>query len=163
MENILTEEQEQRILDKWNSTPNDTPPFLDLISAAFPDKNVDGRSKEGRAVKAFLASKNIKARGAHEYQAKGKIEMTDEQKEFVINNAGTMKANELSRIIFKNNELGPLSQETRTVNEFLKTVDIDTYQDVNDIPAEEYKPPKTFDKTIYRINKYIHEKVEKNK
>ena len=157
MENILTEEQEQRILDKWNSTPNDPPPLLDLISAAFPDKNVDGRSKEGRAVKAFLASKNIKARGAHEYQAKGKIEMTDEQKEFVINNAGTMKANELSRIIFKNNELGPLSQETRTVNEFLKTVDIDTYQDVNDIPTEEYKPPKTLDKTIYRINKYIRD------
>ena len=125
----LTEEQKQKILDKWNATPNDPPPLLELINAAFPDEGVDGRSKEGKAVKEFLSTREIKARGAHEYQAKEKIELTKEQEEYITNNAGTMKANELSRIIFKNNELTPLSQETRTVNEFLKTIDTTTYQD----------------------------------
>jgi hypothetical protein len=163
MDIILTEEQKQKVLDKWNATPSDPPSLLELINAAFPDEDVDGRSKEGKAVKEFLSTREIKARGAHEYQAKEKIKLTEEQEEYITNNAGTMKANELSRIIFKNNELTPLSQETRTVNEFLKTIDTTTYQDTGEIPVNSYKPPKTFDKTIFKINKYIHDKIDKNK
>ena len=52
----------------------------------LPYKNVDGRSQEGRAVKAFLASRELKARGAHQYKPKDKVELTEEHREFIRNN-----------------------------------------------------------------------------
>ena len=73
-------------MEEWNSNPNDPPALLTLIQKAFPDKNFDGRSKEGRAGKAFLATSKIHARGSHEYHPKEKKVLTDEQKEFIDNN-----------------------------------------------------------------------------
>ena len=73
MKHKLTEEQEQTILNEWNSRPDSPPSLLELINLAFPDQNLDGRTKEGRAVKEFLASREIKARASHEYQPKEKI------------------------------------------------------------------------------------------
>ena len=116
----LTEEQQLRILEEWNSRPNNPPSLLELIQVAFPDEKVDGRSKEGKAVKQFLATRKIDARRSHEYKAKDKIELNEEQQEFVVNNAATMSANEMARVLFKNPELMPLSQETRTINDFIK-------------------------------------------
>ena len=60
----LTEDQELAILEEWNK--RDEPPYIsELIELAFPDIPDDrknGRSKEGRAVKEFLAKKSLEAR-----------------------------------------------------------------------------------------------------
>ena len=55
---VITPEQQSLILDTWNQEGSKNPPSLnELIRAAFPDiKNADGRTKEGRAVRAFLSS-----------------------------------------------------------------------------------------------------------
>ena len=66
----LTEEQQQQILEAWETNLDSPPALIDLTKMLFPDEDIDGRSKEGRAVKDFLASQNLKARGTHEYQAK---------------------------------------------------------------------------------------------
>tara|TARA_Y100000310_G_C20659590_1_gene803952 strand:+ start:540 stop:1628 length:1089 start_codon:yes stop_codon:yes gene_type:complete len=165
MPNIsLTKEQNLKILEEWNSRPENPPSLLELINIAFPDKNVDGRSKEGRAVKEFLATRQIKARGAHEYQYKEKIELTEDHIEFATNNASVMNANEIARVIFKNHELMPLSQETRTVNEFLKTLDPKvTYQDTEEIPENKYIPIKTPKAMITRINQYVHNGINRER
>tara|TARA_B100000676_G_scaffold249652_1_gene253818 strand:+ start:4657 stop:5751 length:1095 start_codon:yes stop_codon:yes gene_type:complete len=163
----LTEEQKSIITAEWNSRPDNPPSLLELIKLAFPDKNVDGRSKEGRAVKAFLASRNLRARGAHEYQVKEQIDLSDEDKEFIKNNLQTMKANEMSRYIFKNERLGPLSKETRTVNDYIKTLEPEEeqqpYQETGEIPSNEYKPPTTPNLAISKINKYVLNGVNKEK
>ena len=100
----LTKEQRENILSLWNSRLDDPPALLELIKTAFPDKNVDGRSKEGRLVKAFLASRKIKARAAHQYKAKDKIELTDEQKKFIEDHAYSMVAVEIAKVLFKDEE-----------------------------------------------------------
>ena len=46
----------------------------------------DGRSKEGRAVKAFLSEIDLNAIPASEYQKVDKPSLSDEQKEFIRNN-----------------------------------------------------------------------------
>jgi len=119
----LTNEQKENIINKWESQKDNPPALLELIRIAFPDKNVDGRSKEGRLVKEFLATRDISARGAHQYETKEPITLTKEQEEFIINNVQIMKANEMSRLLFKNGSLTPLSQETRTINDYIKTLD----------------------------------------
>tara|TARA_Y100001973_G_C5207362_1_gene342539 strand:+ start:3867 stop:4943 length:1077 start_codon:yes stop_codon:yes gene_type:complete len=159
----LSDDQRKIILDLWNSRPEDPPSLLELIKAAFPDQKIDGRSKEGRAVKEFLATRKIKARGAHEYQPKD-IVLSDEQKEYITNNVYTMKAVEIARILFGNERINNLNAETKAVNEFIKTLSPeDLYADPNDVPQEEYKPPRTQAAAIMRINKYVLDAVDKSK
>ena len=73
----LTEQQKEAVMNEWNDRPTNPPSLLDLIPVAgFEGKDV--RKKEGRAVKAFLASKEIRALGAHEYQPKPEVVLTEE-------------------------------------------------------------------------------------
>ena len=159
----LSDDQRKIILDLWNSRPENPPSLLELTKAAFPDQKIDGRSKEGRAVKEFLATRKIKARGAHEYQPKD-ITLSEEQKEYITNNVYTMKAVEIARILFGNERINNLNAETKAVNEFIKTLSPeDLYADPNDVPQEEYKPPRTQAAAITRVNKYVLDAVDKSK
>ena len=161
---FLTEEQKQNVLQEWNARPDNPPSLLELIKVAGFE-NKDGRSKEGRAVKQFLATRKIKAHGAHEYQAKKKINLTDEDKEFIVNNMAFMKPMEMARVVFKDPNITVLHQETRTINEYVKSLgpEMETYQNPEEIPNKEYKPPNTFDRLIARINKYVHHGINKDK
>ena len=160
---ILSEEQRASILEKWNSSAENPPSLLELINVAFPDKNVDGRSKEGKAVKSFLASQNIKARAAHEYQSKG-ISLTKEHKEFIDNNYQMMTFVEIARVIFANEKISNLNKEAKIVQDYIKDIDPShTSEEQINITHEEYKPPKTFDKTLHKINKYVYEQLNKEK
>ena len=81
---ILTPEQQGLILDEWNKRgvdhPDGPPALNELIKIAFPNvENADGRTKEGRIVKQFLASRDMIARSLHDYVPKEKIELTEEQ------------------------------------------------------------------------------------
>ena len=109
----LTEFQEKIILEEWNSRLDNPPSLLELIKLAFPDQELDGRTKEGRAVKTFLATRKIKARGAHEYQAKEKIELTQEHRQFIENNANMMNGREIAGVIFANPSLTNLHLQVR--------------------------------------------------
>ena len=161
---FLTEEQKQNVLQEWNARPDNPPSLLELIKVAGFE-NKDGRSKEGRAGKQFLATRKIKAHGAHEYQAKKKINLTDEDKEFIVNNMAFMKPMEMARVVFKDPNITVLHQETRTINEYVKSLgpEMETYQNPEEIPNKEYKPPNTFDRLIARINKYVHHGINKDK
>ena len=67
----LTEEQKDLILKEWESRSDNPPSLLELIRVAYPDRaDVDGRSKEGKEVKAFLIENDIRAFASHEYQTK---------------------------------------------------------------------------------------------
>jgi hypothetical protein len=165
MENpSLTEDQKKIILNEWNSREDNPPSLLELIRLVHPNNpELDGRSKEGREIKAFLATRKIKARGAHEYQAKEKVELTQEHKQFVESNAGMMNGREIARVIFANDELTNLHQEVRTVNEYIKSLDLNPYENPDEVPSAEYKPPRTFDKTVNTVNRYVNNTIDKNK
>ena len=160
----LTDEQQNEILKEWDSRENDPPSLLELIRIAYPDKpRLDGRSKEGKAVKAFLATREIKPLASHQYQPK-KIELTDEQKEFVDNNFGMMSPVEMARILFDNNELTNLNQEPRAVDEYVKTLNsAAAFQSDSQIPEVHYSPPKTTHAAILKINTYVLRGVDKSR
>ena len=170
MEEIsLTPKQEQAILDMWNNSPKDNPPpLLELIQKAAGIEGKDGRSKEGKAVKKFLASRKIKARGAHEYRAKDEIVWTKEEKEFMLNNAQTMTPREMAQYLKKDDTITVLSKETRAVRDFLASEGIETLGSVNPITehigaeadTETYKPPKSQDRAIARVNKYVNDIID---
>ena len=119
---ILTEDQQLKLLKEWNERPDNPPSLAELVRLAFGRDDLDGRSKEGKAVKTFLASRQIKPRRSHEYEVKGLIDLNLEQKEYISNNCATMTGLEIAKILFKNESLTNLSQETRSVLEYMKTI-----------------------------------------
>jgi hypothetical protein len=162
----LTKEQEEAILNAWNSCEKDNAPsLLELIQDAAGFENKDGRSKEGRAVKKFLASRKIKARGAHQYlKQTDQITWTEEEKEFMINNIEAMKPLEMARYLKKDDSITVLGAETRAVRDFLTSQGINP--SVGREPSTEeneeiYKPPKSIDRAITRVNKYVNEQIDK--
>jgi hypothetical protein len=162
----LTQEQQLKLLEEWNNRPDNPPSLVELVKLAFNRDDLDGRSKEGKAVKNFLASRQIKPKKSHEYQAKGLIELSDEQKEYISNNCSTMTGVEIAKILFKNEGLTNLSQETRSVLEYMKTVPSNVkYLDANNQNAstEEYRAPKSEERMIAKINRYILDGIDKDK
>lgn len=162
----LSNEQQLRLLNEWNSRPNNPPSLTELVQIAFERDDLDGRSKEGKAVKNFLASRQIKPKKSHEYQAKGLIDLSLEQKEYVSNNCITMTGLEIAKILFKNDSLTNLSQETRSILEYMKTIpnNIKFNQEENEnASTEEYRPPRSEERMIAKINRYVLDGVDKNK
>ena len=162
----LTEEQQHKLLQEWNSRADNPPSLLELVRLAFGKEDLDGRSKEGKAVKEFLASRQIKPKKGHEYQAKGLLDLTEEQKEYIRNNCFNMNALEISKILFKSESLTNLSQETRSVLNYVRTLPGSFKYSTNtneEVATEDYKAPRTEDRMIAKINKYILEGVDKEK
>jgi hypothetical protein len=162
----LTEEQKLILLNEWNNRPDNPPSLVELVKLAFQRDDLDGRSKEGKAVKEFLASRQIKPKKSHEYQAKGLIELNNEQKEYISNNCGMMTGLEISKILFKNDNLTNLSQETRSILEHMKNIPSNikyNQQENENASTEEYRPPRSEERMIAKINKYVLDGIDKNK
>jgi hypothetical protein len=163
---ILTEEQQLKLLKDWNDRPDNPPSLAELVKLAFDRDDLDGRSKEGKAVKQFLASRQIKPKKSHEYEAKGLLELLSEQKEFISNNCNMMTGLEISKILFKNESLTNLSQETRSVLEFMKNIPSNVkYNNTENENAatEGYRPPRSEERMIAKINKYVLDGIDKSK
>jgi hypothetical protein len=151
----LTEEQKLAVLKKWNeANPQKPPTVLEMVKAAFPEDDFDGRSVQGKAVLDFLASKQLKALTAADVLPPPPIILTKEQKEYIYNNCEILGTIELSREIFKNPELQSLHRETRAVYEYLKTI---TGKQLQEESTElgEYRPPKNIPKAVTRINRFL--------
>jgi hypothetical protein len=167
---ILTPGQQSLILDEWNRRgtdhPDGPPALNELIKIAFPDtENADGRTKEGRIVKQFLASRDMTARSLHDYVPKVKIELTEDHKEYIANNANLMRGYEIARVIFQDVSLSHVSQEARTVNEYIRTLDmsISSFNEEAEVVEDSYKPPKTSTQALSRINKFVLNGIDKEK
>ena len=163
----LTPKQIEGILDMWNSCEKGSAPsLLELIQEGAGFEGKDGRSKEGKAVKKFLASRKIKARPANEYvKQTDSFELSEDQVEFIKNNTRDSSGNEImspleiARYITKNPELSFLSVECRVVRDFQTKEGLVIHPEEEE--AGEYRPPKSIDRAIARVNKYIYVKLEK--
>lgn len=162
----LTEGQQLKLLNEWNNRPNNPPSLVELVKLAFDRNDLDGRSKEGKAVKEFLSSRQIKPKKSHEYQAKGLINISPAQKEYVSNNCHMMTGLEMAKILFKNDNLTNLSQETRSILDYMKNlpsnIKFNNAENEN-IATEGYRPPRSEERTIAKINKYVLDGIDKNK
>jgi hypothetical protein len=163
----LTPEQEKIILDAFNNAKSDSVPSItELVRLAFPNaQDIDGRSKEGRAVKALLVVKGLKARTSGEYQIQ-KIDLSDAHKEFIRNNRGVMTIVDMSRTLFANPQLTNLNVETRSVADYARSLSDNTditMLNLAAVPKETYNPPKSIAGVLQRVDKYVYDhKIKKD-
>lgn len=155
----LTPDQELIILKEWNKRETNPPSLKELVQLVFGGQ-YDGRDKRAQLVKKFLATKKLKAPVSYQYQAKGLLNLTEEQKEFISNNIRAMTCLEMAEQLF-NKKLTNLSQETRSVISFARTLnDRVKYADPKAIATEIYKSPRIESSMIARINKYVDNPVD---
>ena len=159
----LTPEQEIIILKEWNSRPKNPPSLKELVQLAFGSQ-YDGRDKRARIVKSFLANRKIEARPSNVYVGKEPIILTEEQKQFIANNAGTMNCREMAEMLFDKKGLSALSQESVVVSNYIKTLDnrvklVVEPENEKEV-TEVYAAPKIESTMINKINKYIDEPID---
>jgi hypothetical protein len=149
----LSPEQEKLVLDAFAN--NKEPSITELVKLAFPTlTDVDGRSKEGRAVKGLIAAKGFKARTTGDYQPVPCPELTDNFKEFIRNHL-LMSPVSIARTLFANPQLSNLSCETRKIAEYMQTISPTPSEAVSEVPTDEYRPPRTIQGALQRVDKYI--------
>jgi len=167
----ISEKRQEDLLKEWESRPNNPPSLKESVGIAFPDieeKFQDGRSKYGKCVKAFLATQDMKAKPSHEYQGRDDVSLSDEMKEYINNNGHAMSDLDITRIIFDDHTLTNLHKETRLVSEYRQAQGIEQSlvgaAHTNDVPDQaEYKPPRTINLIISRVNKYVLDGINKDK
>lgn len=161
----LTEEEKNKIIEFWNSRPTNPPSFRELIDNCL-GKNVDSRSKLARELKEFLASRKIVAKNATNYEPKGEVELTNEQKEYIRNArlAPGIKPSfvEIARTLFENDKITPLSREARTVSNEIKRIESELDQGQTEVLGGEYDPPNSIVRALARIKKYTKREFKEN-
>lgn len=155
----LTEEQKKYIDENYKDTPN----LLELTQSAFMDTSLDGRSKEGRAVREYMAAKDYKYKTTKHPKVKG-VNLSAENKEFILQNVdGGMKAFEIATLLFEGRRVTPLSKETLTVAEFISKNAPDEVH-VNDTAlGQNYKPVKELGAIIEKVNDCADQNLNEHK
>lgn len=144
----LTEDQQAFIDENYNKTPD----LLQLTRQVFMNESLDGRSKEGRAVRQYMAQKDYKYNTTKHQKVKG-IKLSKEQKEFILENADSgMKAYEIANILFKDRNITPLSKETLQITEFIKKNAPEKAHPADSAVGQKYKPVGDMAKVIELIN-----------
>lgn len=150
---ILTPEQQKLVLANWDKVKINA-----LVKMVFSNKDLDGRSLEGKAIKLFLAQHDrVAATTMKQYI--GELMLTPEQKAFIEENAkdGKMKPLEIKQVLFpldKKNTL--LTREGRAVFKYAKEVageDVDFWDEP--VETQKYSPPKTLAECKNVINSYV--------
>jgi hypothetical protein len=154
---VLTDEM-KAFLDK-NWTDMD---LMEMTRHVFKDDNLKGSSKEGRVVRQYLINKGYKVKTT-EKTKKGDIELTEENKEFILKYANDMKPYEIARVLFKNETLHQFAKESLAVQLFLKNTSPALLKKDDEFTDEDYTPPKTFKSAFKRICEVTAMNLEEDK
>lgn len=145
----LTEKQKTQIQEEFVKNPD----LRHITQIVFEDDSLDGRSKEGRAVRAFLINNNLEFNTTTPQRVE-EIDLTTEQREFLMsdNIERGMNALEATRLAFRDREIQPLSQQHRMVMEFLRSYRPEIVDDNDMITSDKWTPPKSISRAIKKVN-----------
>lgn len=156
----LNPEQRQRVQESSQSISD----LTELTRIAFPDaEKVDGRSKEGRAVRAFLSENKITYDTKH-FEAKEAVSLSDEQKEFTTQSIKDgMNCGQIAGILFPDLRITKLSQEYLAVFQYVDSSEGIKVPAIEDAIHRRYSPPKAESKIIKKINDCCQRKINEEK
>lgn len=143
--------------DNWDSLP-----VMEITRHVFKDDELDGRSKEGRAVKKYMKDCGY-SWTTSKIEKRENISLSEEQKQFILENAVNMKPLEIARLLFNDPSLHQFSKEALAVQETIKETNPNILIQHGEFTDEVYKPPKTFSKTIKKINESANLELEEGK
>tara|TARA_R110000824_G_scaffold126876_2_gene286602 strand:- start:1529 stop:2575 length:1047 start_codon:yes stop_codon:yes gene_type:complete len=127
------------------------PDLIELTKATFTDDTIDGRSKEGRAVRAFCVSEKLDFQTTKHKKVKN-VNLTEEQQESSEEYARDgMNPYQIASILFPDDSISPLSKETLVVADYL-----DKHGPHGDHGEKgenfQYVPPRTSTVIVNKVN-----------
>jgi len=145
----LTEEHKKFIDDNFHKIPD----LIELTRATFKDGTIDGRSKQGRAVREYLASKEIKYKTTKHEEVKPVL-LNEEQKQFIEQySQDGMSSFQIAQLLFPEDEVKKLGREQRAVGNYLDAVK-KRKREENRAERNKYDGPKDIGECIDRVNLY---------
>jgi len=155
----LSEEQKQFIRDNFKSNPN----LLELTRQVFEDPTIDGRSKEGRAVREFLAEEQLEYKTTKREKVPD-IQLTDEQIEFIKAQAqNNLSAYQIAEILFPDVNVKRFCKEHMTIVEFLREYEPAYVHETETALNKTYNPPKIFSTALKKINTFTLREMDEEK
>lgn len=157
---LLSDDEKRRAIECWNSGAVS---LKKIIQYACGD-GLDGRSFKGVAIKKYLADQNLKANPAHVHIKKmDSFVLTEANQEFIANNAGSMKPLEITKLLFNDSSLTPLSSQFRVVKIYYDGLDTSVKAQTDDENTTEYNPPRNQTQALARVNRYVLEAIDPEK
>lgn len=158
----LTAEQKTKILETINLNPQLFPSIKELTEILFPGKNLDGRSPEGRMIKEYLATLNVK-QPPNKYSQE--IKLSDEQQLYIKNNASTMSISEMGRALFNKENITKNILEYKVIERYLESINITAFDPNNSNNTSIFNvkaefSPKTLDQAARKVNKYVRNAID---
>jgi len=154
----LTKDQKEFLkenIDKIND-------LSELTRKLFGRDDLDGRSREGRAVRAYLAQQELDYSTRH-IDKKEDIELSEPQKEFLRNNSAPgVSSVELAKLCFSDNSIKNLSKEFWAVHNFITEEGLDVFTEETGLSVK-YSPPKADSKVLKKINDFVGVEISEEK
>ena len=152
----LTKDQKLFIDENFSQLPD----LIELTRAAFMDDGLDGRTKEGRAVREYLAQKDLNYKTTKAEKVKD-VNLSAEQKEFVEEYANDdMNAYRIAQIIFPDKNLSPLSKETLVIADHIKQVMPSNVAPEDSALNRAWEPCTSVPLLVKRINDWVGKKLK---
>lgn len=174
----LTPEQELIVRDAFQNGA--TPNLSELTRKVFNNNSIDGRSKEGRAIKEYISQFQIGKVRVNVIKKMEPYALSEEQKERIKSEYKNDGFTTLifTRNLFNDQSISALHLEHRAVSDYVKLLqdqddkkslrisDSGEFETINyepssnfrrgETPAEQYRPPANIVQVIARINKYLN-------
>ncbi len=153
----LTEDQKKQIEREFKKNPD----LKNITQEVFGDEELDGRSKEGRAVRAFLIRSELTFTTTLVEKVE-EINLSSEKKQFLLsdNVERGMNALEITRLAFKDREIQPLSQPHRSIMEFLRRYRPEIVDDNEMLTNDKWSPPKSLSRAIKKVNDWAGQRLD---
>ena len=144
----LTSAQKQFIDENCNKILD----LIELTRATFMNDQLDGRTKEGRAVREYLVEQGTTYR-TREHQKVKKTKYTQEQIEFILSSAEQkMRPFEIAQLIFPDKHLYPLSKEVIDINDNIRDHAPEQVSPEDSALGNVYRPPDNLEDITKKVN-----------
>lgn len=163
----LSDEEKAKLEELWKSGISDLNVLVKEIWGEFlPNGKLrDGRSREGRSARAYLASKEFNY-NTNVIEKLPELVLDEEQKEFIKEFWRKKKSIDIARELFNDPELIPVTQEARVVDDFIENLRnelgdselSDEIKNMESVPLgklSSYRPPTNITQLLSRINRYL--------
>lgn len=134
-----------------------------LTQKVFGSDELDGRSRESKALVSYLKEKGYEYTTNIHVRLKP-IKFNQEQKDIIIEQARLgVSSLEIAKGLFPDKDIAPLSNEQRCVLGYIREFNPDFWPTKDGGALEEYTPPRAMSRVIMKINAATGEKLVEGK
>jgi hypothetical protein len=139
-------------------------PDLNLITKKFfNNEELDGRSKEGIAIRAYLVTNKINYKTS-KYQKVGNLPLSEAQKEFIIQQTKLgLSSLKIAELLYPDKQVVQMSLEQRTVMNYIRSLEDLPQVESESALGTKYQVPRSVERIANKINDATGENINKDR